>query len=67
MQQWLLKMRTLGRRFLFPFETPGGQGMVEYVLIAAILAVGTLVAMTFLKEEVSALFTKIANTLKGVP
>lgn len=67
MRRWWQQRAELARRLLLCWENPAGQGMVEYVLIAAVLAVGTLLAMTFLKEEVSALFTKIANTLKGVP
>ena len=67
MNRWLLRMGAFGRRLLLHWRNSAGQGMVEYVLIAAVIAVGTLLAMTFLKEEVSALFTKIANTLKGVP
>ncbi|MBI4276838.1 MAG: Flp family type IVb pilin [Armatimonadetes bacterium] len=42
-----------------------GQGMVEYVLIAALLGLGAVATMTLLKDEVTALFTRLANTLKA--
>lgn len=42
-----------------------GQGMVEYGLIIALIALAVIGAITFLGSEISALFDKIGDTLKG--
>lgn len=41
-----------------------GQGLVEYALIIALIALVVIGVMTTLGEEVKAIFTRILNTLK---
>ncbi len=40
-----------------------GQGMVEYALIIALVAVVLIVALTVMKNQISATFSSIANAL----
>lgn len=40
-----------------------GQGMVEYGLIIALVAIGLVVALTTLKDNIAAVFSNIGNTL----
>lgn len=42
-----------------------GATAIEYGLIAALIAVGIITAATSLGSELSSLFTRIANKLKG--
>lgn len=42
-----------------------GATAVEYALIAALIAIGIITAVTNLREELKAVFTTITNTLKG--
>ncbi|MDP9265278.1 MAG: pilus assembly protein [Chloroflexota bacterium] len=41
----------------------GGQGLVEYALIIAVIAVAVIVAMIFLRDRLSNLFSDIANNV----
>lgn len=41
-----------------------GQGMVEYGLILALVAVGVMVALGLMGDDISAKFTTISNKLK---
>ena len=43
-----------------------GQGMVEYGLIIALVAVGLIVALTAMKDQIAAVFTKIGAALGKV-
>ncbi len=43
-----------------------GQGMVEYGLIVALIAVALIAAFGLLGTEISALFGRIVATLRGV-
>ena len=43
-----------------------GQGMVEYGLIIAVIAVVVLVALTPAGTAVSSVFTSVVNTIRGV-
>ncbi|MBT9133516.1 MAG: hypothetical protein DDT39_00269 [Firmicutes bacterium] len=43
-----------------------GQGMVEYGLIVALIAVALIAAFGLLGAEISALFGRIVATLRGV-
>jgi len=43
-----------------------GQDLIEYALVAAIIALGATAAMTTVATDVKALFTKIGTTLTGV-
>ena len=40
-----------------------GQGLVEYALIIAFIAVVVIVAMVFLQGKISGLFSKVGNSL----
>ena len=48
---------------LFASEESEGQGLVEYALIIAFIAVVVIVAMVFLQGQISALFSKVGNSL----
>lgn len=55
-------MTNLFARFV---KDESGATAIEYGLIAALIAVGIIVAATSLGTELSSLFTRIANKLKG--
>jgi pilus assembly protein Flp/PilA len=40
-----------------------GQGLVEYALIIAVIAVAVIVAMMFLRDQLSNLFSQVGNNL----
>lgn len=40
-----------------------GQGLVEYALIIAFIAILVIVAMVFLRGQISALFSRVGNSL----
>jgi pilus assembly protein Flp/PilA len=40
-----------------------GQGLVEYALIIVVIAIAVLVAMFFLRDQLSNLFSNVANNL----
>ena len=40
-----------------------GQGLVEYALIIAFIAVVVIVAMVFLRGQISNLFSRVGNSL----
>lgn len=40
-----------------------GQGLVEYALIIAFIAVVVIVAMVFLQGRITTLFSKVGNSL----
>jgi pilus assembly protein Flp/PilA len=40
-----------------------GQGLVEYALIIAVIAIAVIVAMVFLREQISNIFSNIGNNL----
>ena len=42
-----------------------GQGLVEYALILAFIAIVIIVALTFLQEEISSIFSEIGSALQG--
>ena len=48
---------------LYGTEENEGQGLVEYALIIAFIAVVVIVAMVFLQGQISALFSKVGNSL----
>lgn len=49
------------KRFL---KDESGQGMVEYALIIALIAVAVIAAITFLSDGISGKFNQVSNTLK---
>jgi pilus assembly protein Flp/PilA len=40
-----------------------GQGLVEYALIIAVIAIAVIVAMVFFRDQLSTLFSNISNNL----
>jgi len=40
-----------------------GQGLVEYALIIAVIAIAIIVAMLFLRDQISNIFSNIGNNL----
>ena len=44
-------------------ESNEGQGLVEYALIIAFIAVVVIVAMIFLRTQISSLFSRVGNSL----
>ena len=40
-----------------------GQGLVEYALIIAIIAIAVIVAVVFFRDQLSTLFSNISNNL----
>ena len=40
-----------------------GQGLVEYALIIAVIAIAVIVAMIFLRDQMTNIFSNIGNNL----
>ena len=45
------------------FNDEDGQGLVEYALIIAVIAIAVIVAMIFLREQIVNVFSNIGNNL----
>jgi pilus assembly protein Flp/PilA len=45
------------------WHTDDGQGLVEYALIIAVIAIAVIVAMLFFRDQLSNLFSNISNNL----
>ncbi len=50
-------------RGLYIADEAEGQGLVEYALIIAFIAVVVIVAMVFLQDKITTLFSKVGNSL----
>jgi pilus assembly protein Flp/PilA len=50
-----------GMRFFTQDET--GQGLVEYALIIAVIAITVIIAMMFFRDQLQNLFSGIGNNL----
>jgi pilus assembly protein Flp/PilA len=44
-----------------------GQTLVEYALIIALIAVGLIIALVFLRDEIKELFSDVGNELNKAP
>jgi pilus assembly protein Flp/PilA len=44
-----------------------GQGLVEYVLIIALIAIGLIAVMTIFRNEIGQTFDTISGTLNNAP
>jgi pilus assembly protein Flp/PilA len=44
-----------------------GQGLVEYALIVAVIAIAVIVAMIFLRGQIQNIFKSIGNNLTELP
>jgi pilus assembly protein Flp/PilA len=61
-----LKLWINCRRFLSGLiSDESGQDLIEYALVAAIIALGATAAMTTVATDIKALFTKIGTTLSS--
>lgn len=47
------------------FREEEGQGMVEYALIIAVVAIVVVAALVTMRDQLSAIFSSIANTLQN--
>ncbi len=47
-------------------EEERGQGLVEYALIIAIVSLGAIAALTFLRDNITGLFSKAGSSVNGV-
>jgi pilus assembly protein Flp/PilA len=45
------------------FRNEDGQGLVEYALIIAVIAIAVIVAMIFLRDQIQNIFSNIGNNL----
>jgi pilus assembly protein Flp/PilA len=45
------------------FRNDDGQGLVEYALIIAVIAIAVIVAMIFLRGQIQNVFSNIGNNL----
>ena len=45
------------------FQNESGQGMVEYGLIIALIAIAVIAVLPFIGEKLEAIFTKVNNEL----
>ncbi len=45
------------------FREDDGQGLVEYALIIAVIAIAVIVAMIFLRGQITNIFSNIGNNL----
>jgi pilus assembly protein Flp/PilA len=45
------------------FKNDEGQGLVEYALIIAVIAIAVIVAMIFLRGQIQNIFSNIGNNL----
>ena len=45
------------------FKDESGQGLVEYALIIAVIAIAVIVAMIFLRGQIQNIFSNIGNNL----
>jgi pilus assembly protein Flp/PilA len=52
-----------GGSLLAFFRDDDGQGLVEYALIIAVIAIAVIVAMIFLRGRVQNIFSNIGNNL----
>jgi pilus assembly protein Flp/PilA len=50
-------------RMLAFFREDDGQGLVEYALIIAVIAIAVIVAMIFLRGQLQNIFSNIGNNL----
>ena len=57
-------MSALWHRFV---SDEGGQGLVEYALIIALVAIGLIVILTLLRNSIGNVFNTTKNTLDGAP
>jgi pilus assembly protein Flp/PilA len=57
-------MSALWHRFM---TDEAGQGLVEYALIIALVAIGLIVILTLLRNSIGNVFNSTRNTLSNAP
>lgn len=57
-------MSNLMQRF---WNDESGQGLVEYVLIIALVAIGLIAIMVFFRNSIGTVFGRAANTVNNAP
>ena len=57
-------MSALWSRFM---SDDAGQGLVEYALIIALVAIGLIVILTLLRNSIGNVFNSTRNTLNNAP
>jgi pilus assembly protein Flp/PilA len=57
-------MRELWNNFV---KDESGQGLVEYVLIIALVAIGLITIMIVFRDSIGGIFRTISTTLEGAP
>lgn len=57
-------MKDLWNRFV---QDESGQGLVEYVLIIALVAVGLIAIMLFFRNSIGNVFQTVSETLNNAP
>jgi pilus assembly protein Flp/PilA len=57
-------MRQLWNKFL---ADESGQGLVEYVLIIALVAIGLILVMVFFRNAIGNIFVNISESLDNAP
>jgi pilus assembly protein Flp/PilA len=53
----------MGKDMIQFFKEEDGQGLVEYALIIAVIAIAVIVAMIFLRGQIQNIFSNIGNNL----
>ena len=53
-------MKTLIKKFV---EETEGQDLIEYALLASVIALGVTAAMMFLRDQLNTEFSKIGNSI----
>ena len=46
-------------------DASAGQGLIEYALIVALIAVAVIVALVFFRGQINGLYSRIGNSLSG--
>jgi pilus assembly protein Flp/PilA len=57
------KMERVTRLFLAFVNDESGQDLIEYALIAGLIAVGAIAAMTLLSNNIGSSFNGVGNTI----
>ena len=56
-------MKKLRKMLIDLAKQESGQNLIEYALVAGIIGLGAVVAMTALKNNIAAAFTSVGSTL----
>ena len=67
---FLKKLTNMARKSyinLFLMKSEKGQGMTEYVLLLAFIAIAVIGVITTFGNQIKSVFTGLTNTLSGTP